>query len=348
MSLIIALLIFSGIILFHEWGHFLLARRAGVEVVEFSLGMGPRLISVERGGTRYSWKLLPLGGSCQMKGEDMADMSEGAFASKDVWSRLSIILAGPVFNFILAYILAVILILCAGIDRPTLLHVEENYPAASAGLQAGDDLISINGKRIQLAREISDYVEFHQKELSGGSPIEVTYVREGETYHTQLTPQDNGSGRYVMGISVLSAYRTPVSFTGALKYGGCEVKYWIELVFQSLKMMFTGKVTMEDVSGPVGVVQAIDTTYEESKSDGAYYIFLNMLNIAILLSANLGVMNLLPIPALDGGRTLFLLIEVIRRRRMDPDLEGKIHLVGFALLMALMVVVLLSDVRKLL
>ncbi len=179
-------------------------------------------------------------------------------------------------------------------------------------------------------------------------PVAVTYVREGETYHTELTPKDNGSGRYVIGVSVLSAYRTPVSFIGALKYGGNEVKYWIELVFQSLKMLFAGKVAVEDVSGPVGVVQAIDTTYEESKEDGAYYIFLNMLNIAILLSANLGVMNLLPIPALDGGRTVFLLIEAVRRRRMDPDLEGRIHFVGFALLMVLMVVVLFSDVRKLL
>ncbi len=347
MSLIIALLIFSGIILFHEWGHFLLARRAGVEVVEFSLGMGPRLLSFERRGTRYSWKALPLGGSCQMKGEDMADMSEGAFASKGAWSRLSIILAGPAFNFILAYILAVILILCAGIDRPTLLYVQEDYPAAEAGLMVDDEIISINGKRINLAREISDYVEFHQEELSSGNAVAITYIREGERYETQLIPQDNGSGRYVMGISVYSAYRTPVSAAGALKYGACEVKYWIELVFQSLRMLFTGGVTMKDVSGPVGVVQAIDTTYEEAKTDGAYYIFLNMLNIAILLSANLGVMNLLPIPALDGGRALFLLIEIIRRRRMDPDLEGKIHLAGFALLMLLMAAVLFSDVSKL-
>ncbi len=345
MSIILALLIFSGIILFHEFGHYLLARRGGIEVIEFSLGMGPRLYSFERGGTRYSWKLLPFGGSCQMKGEDMADMSEGTFASKSVWTRISVIAAGPVFNFILAYVLAVILTFCAGTDLPDVLAVREDYPAAQAGIEAGDRIVSINGKHMHLYRDVSAYVDDHQTLLASGQSVDVAYERDGEVNHVQLTAQDNGSGRYVIGISGSSSYRTKVGIR-SLVYGAYEVQYWIKTVYSSLKMMVTGQVTLNDVSGPVGVVDAIDETYQEASQDGAWYIFLNMLNIAILLSANLGVMNLLPLPALDGGRLLFLFIEAVRRRRVDPELEGRIHFAGLMALMLFMVVVMANDVIK--
>ena len=322
MKIVIALLIFSLIIIFHELGHFLLAKFNGITVTEFSLGMGPRILSTVKGGTRYSWKLLPFGGSCMMLGEDMEDAGEGTFGSKSVWARISVIAAGPIFNFILAYVFSVFIIAGIGYDKPVLLGVTEGYPAAEAGIQAGDVITKINGKRIHVYREISNYTTFHQQEFQSGKTVRIEYIHDGETKTAELTPLE------------------------VLAYSAYEVKFWIDTTFQGLKMMFRGQVTLNDVSGPVGVVDMIGETYEESQQDGAFYVWLNMLNISILLSANLGVMNLLPIPALDGGRLVFLIIEAIRRKRLDPETEAKIHFAGLMALMILMVVVMFNDVRK--
>ena len=346
MRILIALLVFSLIVLFHEFGHFLLAKLNKVTVVEFSLGMGPRLLSFEAGGTRYSWKLLPFGGSCMMLGEDMGDLGEGTFGSKSVWARISIVLAGPFFNFLLAFFMAAFIIGGVGYDKPVILRVADGYPAQEAGLEAGDVITSMGGKRIRLFREISDYVLFHQEELSSGRPLVITWEREGEPYRAAVTAVDNGSGRFVIGVDGSTNYRTKAGALQVIGYSLIEVRYWIGYTISSLRMMFTGAVTLDDMSGPVGVVDMIGETYEESKADGTYYVWLNMLNIAIILSANLGVMNLLPIPALDGGRLLFLFVEAIRRKRLDPELEGKVHLAGLLLLMAFMFVIMFNDIRK--
>ncbi len=346
MKIILALLVFSLIVIFHEFGHFLFARLNHVTVVEFSLGMGPRLFSVQRGETRYSVKVLPFGGSCIMLGEDMADMSEGTFGSKNVWQRISIVFAGPLFNFIMAYILSMIVIGSIGYDAPVLLNVSEGSAAEETGLQEGDFIRSIDGKKIHIYREVSDYVLFHQDRMSSGEPIPITWEHEGELKSGTIIPKDDGTGSYKFGVAGSSSIRTKAGPLEVLYYSGVEVGFWIHEVIGSLKLLFTGGVSVDDLSGPVGVVNMIGDTYEEVKTDGAFYVWLNMVNIAILLSANLGVMNLLPIPALDGGRLFIFLVEIIRRRRLDPELEGNINLVGFGLLMLLMVVILFNDVRK--
>lgn len=346
MKIILALLIFSVIIIVHELGHFLLAKFHGITVTEFSLGMGPRLLSTVKGGTRYSWKLLPFGGSCMMLGEDMEDTGEGTFGSKSVWARISVIAAGPIFNFILAYVLSVFIIGSIGYDQPVILQVSEGYPAAEVGIQPGDVITKINGKKIHLYREVSNYSLFHQKEYASGKTVTVEYVRDGEKKTAQLVPVDNGYGKYVMGISGNTNYRTEATPIQVLKYSAYEVKYWIDSTFDSLKMLFQGGVTLNDVSGPVGVVNMIGETYEESRADGMFYVWLNLLNMAILLTANLGVMNLLPLPALDGGRLVFLIVEAVRKKRVNPETEAKIHFAGLMLLMVLMVVVMFNDVRK--
>lgn len=346
MKIILALLVFSLIVIFHEFGHFLFARLNHVTVVEFSLGMGPRLFSVTRGDTMYSLKALPFGGSCMMLGEDMADMSEGTFGSKNVWQRISIVFAGPLFNFILAYLLAMIVIASIGYDEPRILKVSEGSAAWETGLREGDLIRSIDGKRIHIYREVSDYVLFHQDRMSSGQPIPITWEHEGELQKGTVTPKQDEAGSYKFGITGSSSIRTKAGPLEVIQYSAVEVGFWIHEVIGSLKLLFTGGVSLNDLSGPVGVVDMIGETYEEAKTDGAYYVWLNMVNIGILLSANLGVMNLLPIPALDGGRLFIFLVEVLRRKRMDPDLEGKINLVGFALLMVLMVLILFNDVRK--
>ncbi len=342
MSIILALIIFSLIILIHELGHFLLAKRGGVTVEEFSLGMGPSLISTVKGGTRYSLKLLPFGGSCMMLGEDEATTEEGSFASKSVWTRISVIAAGPIFNFILAFVLSVIIIGSIGVDKPVILAVSEGFPAAEAGIQKGDTILKMNGTKIRLSREVTNYVTFHQ-----GEDVTFVYEHEGEERTVTLSPEQNEGGRYIFGLSTVSSYREKVGAWETLKYSAYEVKYWIQTTISSLKMLFTGQVGLNDMSGPVGVVTIIGDTYKESAADGGFYIWLNMLNISILLTANLGVMNLLPLPALDGGRLVFLIIEAIRRKRIDPEKEGMVHFVGLMLLMVLMIVVMFNDIRKL-
>ncbi len=342
MKIIIALLIFSVIIIIHELGHFLLAKANGITVVEFSLGMGPRLFSFEGGGTKYSLKVLPFGGSCMMLGEDEDDEGEGTFGSKSVWARISVIAAGPFFNFLLAFVLSVFIIGNIGYDIPVLLGVSEGLPAEAAGLQPGDRITKMNGKTIRLYREVQNYSIFHS-----GETVVFEYERDGKTYEAVVEPVMTENG-YKYGISGSVNYRQRTNAIDTLKYSAYEVYYWIDMTLQSLKMMVKGNVTLDDVSGPVGVVDAIGDTYEESKSDGALYVWLNLMNIAILLTANLGVMNLLPIPALDGGRLVFLIIEAIRRKRVDPEVEAKIHFAGLMLLLLLMVVVMFNDVKKIL
>lgn len=343
MSIVIALLVFSVIILFHEFGHFLLAKLNKITVVEFSLGMGPRLLSFEAGGTRYSWKLLPFGGSCMMLGEDGEEEEEGSFGSKSVWARMSVIAAGPIFNFLLAFIMALFIVGNLGYDVPVLLNVTEGMPAADAGLQAGDRIVKMNGKRIHLYREVQNYSMFHQ-----GETVVFQYERDGELHEATVAPElMNGSYKYGIGGNI--NYRQKTNVLETLEYSAYEVYYWIDTTVSSLGLLFKGGVQLDDMSGPVGVVDAIGTTYQESRDEGAFYVWMNLLNIAILLSANLGVMNLLPIPALDGGRLVFLFLEVLRRgKRIDPEKEGMVHFVGLMLLMALMLVVMFNDFRNIL
>ncbi len=333
---------FSIIILFHELGHFLLAKKNGIRVNEFCLGLGPTLFGVTKGETKYSVKLFPFGGACMMEGEDGESEDQKAFGQKSVWARISVVAAGPVFNFIMAFVFAVILLSCIGIDRPVVSETIEGYSAQAAGMQKGDVIVKINQKKIHFYREVSMYTFFYP-----GETLEVTYQRNGEEKTAVIEPKlDEKSGRYMIGIKA-QAQRERGGLLTNLKYGAHEVGYWIWTSLQSLKMLVTGKVSLNELSGPVGIVKTIGDTYDASKQDGIFYIFLSMLNFSILLSANLGVMNLLPLPALDGGRLIFLILEAVRKKRVDPEKEGMVHFVGIMILMGLMVLVMFNDIRKL-
>ena len=272
--------------------------------------------------------------------DDVDDMSEGSFNSKSVWARIAVVSAGAIFNFILAFIFAVIIVAYAGYDQPIISGIVPGYSAEAEGMQTGDEIVRMNGKKINLWREVTSYNMFHP-----GETVELVYERDGEQYEVTIVPKKDENGNYLMGVTSPAQYQKANVFT-ALQYGAYEVKFWISTTLDSLKMLVTGQAGMDQLSGPVGIVNVVDDTYQESKSYGAIVVIMQMLNIGILLSANLGVMNLLPLPALDGGRLVFLVIEAIRGKRVPPDKEGMVHFAGMMLLFALMIFVLFNDLKR--
>ncbi|MDO4942155.1 MAG: RIP metalloprotease RseP [Lachnospiraceae bacterium] len=343
MNIIIALIIFSFIIIFHELGHFLLAKKNGICVEEFCLGLGPTLIGKQFGETFYSLKLFPFGGACMMRGEDEESSDARAFGNKSVLARMSVVFAGPFFNFVLAFVLSVILIGLIGSDIPVISDVDRNSPAYEAGVRAGDEITKIDGSRIHNFREISYYLYLEMPD----QPFEIEYQRDGERITSTVTPRyDKETSSYRIGIQ--SSGNVKLSPLKTIQYSLYEVRCQIKITILSLKQLVFGRLGLNEVSGPVGIVSMIGDTYNEARDYGFLMVFVAMLNLTILLSANLGVMNLLPIPALDGGRLVFLFIEGIRGRAMDSEKEGKIHYIGLILLLGLMVLVMIKDIRTLL
>ena len=359
---VIFILIFSTIIIVHEGGHFILAKKNGIAVREFTLGMGPRIAGIEYDGTLFSINLLPFGGACVFEGmfpededeeeedeeepereDDISDrvITGRKFGEADVWGRLATVLAGPVFNFILAFFLSLFVIGSIGYDPPCIAGTVEGYPAYEAGLRAGDMIKSLNGRKIVVYRDISAYTLFYRDKKTI-----VEYERDGKLYKTVMTPlYDSEYDRYLFGI-MGSVGRIKANPLQVIRYSLHEVYYWIDVTYKSLCMIPQGRVTKDDVAGPVGMAQAVGETYDESKADGVFYIWLNMVNLTILISANLGVMNLLPIPALDGGRIVFLLIEIIRKKPVDPEKEQMVHFAGIMVLMVFMVWVMYNDITR--
>lgn len=346
VSIILFLIIFFVVVISHEFGHFIVAKKNGIRVVEFFIGMGPALFSFTKGGTKYSLKLLPIGGACMFEGEDglekeKGELSEGAFPNAPVWARFSTVLAGPLFNFITAYVMALVIVSSCGVLTPHVQKVYEGSQAQAAGLKEGDRITKINGKRIHLGEDVTLISQLNTK----GECLTVTYERGGEEYTTVIKPTyDEEAQRYVMGIAAGQYLKCNVPQT--FQYGFYTMKFYAEATFKSLKMLVTGQLSRDDVSGPVGIVKVVDDVYDTAKSYGALDVALNMINIALLLSVNLGIMNLLPLPALDGGRLVFLLVEAVRGKPVPPEKEGMVHLAGMMALMVLMVLVLFNDISK--
>lgn len=350
VSLILFIVIFGVVVIAHEFGHFLIAKANGIHVVEFSVGMGPNIISRKKGGTKYSLKLFPIGGACMFEGEDgVADKDEesgeakepgpGSFLKAKVWARIATVVAGPLFNLLLAFIIAIIMVNMSVTRDPIASQVVEGGGAQAAGLQAGDRIISINGEKICLYQEISMYMQLFYR----GGDLEVVYERNGERYTTTLTPQyDEEYGYYLLGISNADI-KEPRGIE-SFKYAWYEMRYSVKMTYTSLGMLFTGRVSRKDVAGPVGIaVNVVGATYEASKEYGWQSVLLNMLNITLMLSVNLGILNLLPVPALDGGRLVFLLLEVIRGKPVPPEKEGIVHFIGLVFFMILMVFIFFND-----
>lgn len=351
-----AVVVLGGIILFHEFGHYLLARLNGIAVVEFSVGFGPRLLSwvSQKTGIRYSLKLLPLGGSCAMLGEfgededekeEVPDVKGVSFFDKGPLAKMAVIAAGPIFNFILAFVFSQVILSWAGIDPAVISGTSEGMPAETAGLKEGDVITKLDGRKIHLSREISMYLM-----TAGQDPVQVEYRRYDEissswtTEHTVIQPEFK-DGRYYLGVILQGHRDAPESLVQVLQYSVYEVRYWILTVIDSLKMIVGGKVTTNDIAGPVRIVTIIDQTVEENTQYGFVTVVMNLLNLMVMFSANLGVMNLLPFPALDGGRLVFLFWELVTGHPVSQRIEGAVNMTGMALLMTFMVFVVLNDLR---
>ena len=334
--MILALVVLSVIVLFHEFGHFLLARLNGITVVEFSLGFGPRLLShvSKKSGTRYSWKLFPFGGSCAMLGEfgdeegenDPEDGSGVSFFSRSPAARMSVVAAGPVFNFILAFVFAMVIVSWSGYDPARIQEVTPGQAADAAGLKAGDVITKIGGRRVMIARDVV-----------------LKMLVNGNRDITDLFTLQNG--RYLTGIQFSGYESLGFNIPKIIKYGAAEVRYAVLTVVDSLKELVKGRISADDIAGPVRIVSIIDDTVDQVRPYGLVTVFMNILNLMVMFSANLGVMNLLPFPALDGGRLVFLAYELAAKKPVDQRIEGAVNMAGMALLMAFMVFVLFNDVR---
>jgi len=342
MKIVIGIFLFSFIVFFHELGHFLMAKLNHIRVNEFSIGFGPKLLHFKKGETEYCLKLILFGGSCMMDADpDNPDDDPNSFENAGVWSRIAVVVGGPLFNFILALLLSIVMISFSGIDRPIINKVTEDFPASEAGIMPGDEIVKLNNFRTYFFRDVSFYIAVHN-----GEPLDITYKRDGEIYNTKVSPVFiEDENRYVIGIVNTEGY-TKAEGLAVLKYSYCEVRYWIYSTLQSLKMIGQGEVKADDLSGPVGIVEVVGDTYEQVQSFGPLVVLINMLNIAVLLSANLGVMNLLPIPALDGGRLLLYLVEVVIGRKLPQKVEAAVNATGIVLLFSLMIFVMGNDIRK--
>ena len=345
VTLILFVLIFGVVVVSHEFGHFLLAKANGIHVIEFSVGMGPNLFSFQKGDTKYSLKLLPIGGACMFEGEDGLNEKEdgedhsGSFLNANVWARISTVVAGPLFNFILGFIVAFIMVnMLVAVRDPVATEVVDGGAAQEAGIQPGDRILALNGSKIHLFEEIQLFCMTYR-----GGEVTVQYERDGVKGTTTLTPQyDESAGYYMVGI--MNADFVEMSGLNSFRYAWYEMRYCVKMTWKSLEMLVQGQVSRQDVAGPVGIaVNVVGKTYETAKDYGWQSVLLSMLNITLMLTVNLGILNLLPVPALDGGRLVFLLWEAITHRPIPPEKEGIVHFIGLMFFMVLMVFLLFND-----
>ena len=330
MTLIYAVLIFCLLIFVHEFGHFVTAKMCGIKVNEFAIGMGPVIINKQKGETLYSLRLLPIGGFCAMEGEDEDSEDERAFNNQPAWQRAIVLAAGSIMNLLTAVILMIIIAFYMGQATTTIDVVQQDSPAYEAGIMAGDEVIAIDGKAIDEWTDLQTIVGENE-----GEAVTFTVLRDGTETNITVTPEyDKEAGRSLVGVTPTMA-RNPVKAVGS---GISSTWDMTVMMYDLLGQLFTGDVSAKELSGPVGIVYVVN--------DSAKMGFIYVVYLAALLSLNLAVINLLPFPALDGGRLLFLVIRKITGKRVTDEMEGKIHFIGIVLLLALMLYVTWNDIVR--
>ncbi len=343
MSIIIAILIFGFLILIHEFGHYIMARTFKVGIKEFAIGMGPKLISKTSKKTNivYSLRWIPIGGFVSMDGEDEENESENSLNKKPVWQRFLIMVAGSVMNLIFGFILVGILVgmMANSLGNTTVSRVSESYATIENRLEVGDKIISINGERVHTAYDLS-YTMYRDGKKTNTVVVERNGKKvtlKGITFYETLADEE---GKEYTSL-VFSVEREKFGFGTFFKHTFNRSVTTVEMIWESVIDLVSGKYGLDQMSGPVGITSEIGKAAKTN--DGG----ISLINLTAIIALNLGVMNLLPLPALDGGRIFFLLIEGIRRKPLKPEVEGYIHFAGMVLLLLLMLIISFKDVIKL-
>lgn len=380
VTAIVTILMFLVMVSLHEFGHYIVGRLLKFHILEYSIGFGPTLWQSKNTEIKYSLRAIPLGGYCKFDGEDADSEHPGAFAKQAVWKRMLVVVAGGLTNILLGFILFLIIVpMISPVSTNVVSEVVEHSYIEDAGIMPGDKIVGINGHRISFYSDISLYSQDFKKD----EEMEITVKRDGEKHtfkakptediivesytetgidiaesingHDRVTHYDysdiipkndelvgksNTITRYLIGFR---PYQQEVTIGNVWGIAWDETKFVVKLVYNSLWQMVTGKIGVDQMSGPVGIVQEVSN--EVNSGPGAA---LNVLNLVALLTINLGVFNLLPIPALDGGRLFFMVIELIRRKPIPPEKEGMVHGIGMLLLIALIIFVSFNDIVRLL
>ncbi|MBR4072272.1 MAG: site-2 protease family protein [Clostridia bacterium] len=345
LYVLIAILIFGFLIFIHEGGHFLFARLFKVSVKEFAIGMGPKILSKksQKSGIAYSLRLFPIGGFVSMEGEDEESDDPNAFNKKPVWQRIIIVVAGALTNIIVGILVMSILVFSADYLLSTQIgEVTEDSVSYEAGLQVDDIIVAVDGVKVHIGDELS-----YQIMRRGINPIDLTVLRNGEKIvleDVQYSVEHiEGADFAMMDFKVYGIFPEDYNLPTLVKHAFYRSTYTVTMIWESLIDLVSGRYSMEAVSGPVGVTEALtDALDTDVKTGSNSFIYL-----AVVISMNLGVMNLLPLPALDGGRLVFLIIEGIRRKPLKPEVEGYVHFAGIVVLMLFMVFICVKDVIRL-
>lgn len=327
MTIVYAVVMFCLLIFIHELGHFMVAKACGVKVNEFALGMGPVIFQKQKGETLYALRLFPIGGYCAMEGEDEESEDERAFNKKESWKKALIVVAGAAMNFILCVVIMIGICIYSGTPTTTIGELSPGGPAANAGIKAGDEILSVDGMEVNEWNDILEAISAAENNVT----VEVNRQGQVMTVESDLT-QENG--RQIIGIvperdhNIISGAANGVKSTGRM----------FTVMIDSFRMLFSGEIGVKELSGPVGIVYVVN----DSVRMGIIYIFY----LTALISLNLAIVNMLPFPALDGGRLLFIIIRKITGRVITDEIEGKIHFVGIMLLFALMIYVTWNDIVR--
>lgn len=336
-TVLISILVFGFLIFIHEFGHYIFARIFKVTINEFSIGMGPKLLwyDSKKTGIRYAISAVPIGGYVAMAGETEESDDPNSFDKKPAWQRFIITVAGAAVNIIAGYLAMIIFTAIVNIGSTTVYDfrdTEHSVSSQDTGLSVGDEIVRIDGKRVKIADELS-----YEIMRRGNKPVDVTVIRDGKEVVLQdvVFPTDEEAGQK-FGVMDFRVYGVKKDFGSVMQYSFSKTVLIVRMCWESIFDLITGRYTIAAVSGPVGISEAIG----EAANEGA----LNLLYITTLISINLGVMNLLPIPALDGGRMITVLIEMITGKKVPAKIENTVNAVGLAILLGFSVFIMIKDI----
>lgn len=379
VTAIVTILMFLVMVSLHEFGHFFVGRLLKFHILEYSIGFGPKLWQSKKSKIKYTLRAIPVGGFCRFDGEEGESEHPGAFYKQAVWKRMLVVVAGGLANILLGFVLFLIIVpMISPVSTNVVSEVVEHSYIEEAGVMPGDEIVGINGHGVDFYNDIALYTQDFTKDTEA----ELTVKRNGEKLKFNFKPTENiivesytesgidiaesingndnvshydysedipkneeligktrTSTRYIIGFR---PQQEDVTLANVWRIAWNETRFVVKLVYRSLWEMVTGKIGMDQMSGPVGIVQEVN-----NEVNSGPYAALNVMNLVALLTINLGVFNLLPIPALDGGRLFFMVIELIRRKPIPPEKEGMVHAIGMLLLFALIIFVSFNDIIRL-